>query len=319
MDIQRRRLMLSTAATVVATSATAHAAQTPGIWSARANGLEFQGLTLGEGPLALCLHGFPDSPWTYRHLMPELARAGYRAVAPYMRGYAPTGIPTNADYSTRALAADVNALHAALGGDERAVLVAHDWGAVAAYGALGAAPERWRRAAIMNVPPLAVFGQVAFRYEQLKRSFYFWLFQMQIANGLVAANDLAFLEGLWRDWSPDFDPAPEMARVKACLRSPAHLNAALGYYRTFFDPASFGGQAWSEEQGAVLGRAPKCPTLYLHGTRDGCIALDDNGAAAVRGVLPARSVVERIPGVGHFMLAEAPRQINARILGFLSE
>jgi pimeloyl-ACP methyl ester carboxylesterase len=110
-----------------------------------------------------------------------------------------------------------------------------------------------------------------------------------------------------------------MARVKACLRSPAHLNAALGYYRTFFDPASFGGQAWSEEQGAVLGRAPKCPTLYLHGTRDGCIALDDTGAAAVRGVLPARSLVERIPGVGHFMLAEAPRQINARILAFLSE
>jgi pimeloyl-ACP methyl ester carboxylesterase len=318
MDSQRRRLILSTAATVVATSAPAHAVQTPGIWSTRANGLEFQGLTLGEGPLALCLHGFPDSPWTYRHLMPELARAGYRVVVPYMRGYAPTGIPANADYSTRALAADVNALHAALGGDERAVLVAHDWGAVAAYGALGAAPERWRRAAIMNVPPLAVFGQVAFRYEQLKRSFYFWLFQMQIADGLVAANDLAFLEGLWRDWSPDFDPTPEMARVKACLRDPAHLKAALGYYRTFFDPASFGGQAWSDEQGAVLGRAPKCPTLYLHGTRDGCIALDDNGAASVRGVLPARSAVERIPGVGHFMLVEAPRQINARILAFLS-
>lgn len=318
MDIHRRHLLVSTAAAAVTATLPALGNTTLETWTVRANDLEFQGLATGKGPLALCLHGFPDSPWTYRHLMPELARAGYRAVAPFMRGYAPTGIPADGDFSTRALAADVNALHDALGGDERAVLVAHDWGSAAAYGALGAAPERWRRAAIMNVPPLAVFGQIAFRYDQLKRSFYFWLFQMQIADGLVAANDLAFIDQLWRDWSPDFDPTPEMARVKACLRDPAHLHAALGYYRTFFDPTKFGSPAWSEEQAAVLGRPPKCPTLYLHGTRDGCIALDEAGAAATRTAFSEGSVVERIPGVGHFMLVEAPRQVNGRILRFLT-
>ncbi len=320
MDIHRRRLLMSTAATAVVAAAAAPVRAETALetWTAQANGLAFQGLSLGDGPLALCLHGFPDSPWTYRHLLPELARAGYRAVAPYMRGYAPTGIPADGDFSTRALATDVNALHAALGGDERAVIIAHDWGSAAAYGALGTAPERWRRAAILNVPPLSVFGQIAFRYDQLKRSFYFWLFQMQIADGLVAANDLAFIEGLWRDWSPGFDPKPEMARVKACLRDPEHLRAALGYYRTFFDPVRFGTPAWAEEQTAVLGRPPKCPTLYLHGTQDGCIALDEAGAASIRGVFPEGSVVERIPGVGHFMLVEAPRQINGRILRFLA-
>lgn len=321
MDAYRRHLLISTATAAVAATVPALAGAAPGSpdkWTVQANGLEFQGLSMGDGPLALCLHGFPDSPWTYRHLLPELARAGFRAVAPFMRGYAPTGIPADGDFSVRALAADANALHAALGGDSRAVIVAHDWGSAAAYGALGAAPERWRRAAILNVPPLGVFGQVAFRYDQLKRSFYFWLFQMQIADGLVAADDLAFIENLWRDWSPGFDPAPEMARAKACLRDPAHLRAALGYYRTFFDPTTFGSPAWAEEQTAVLGRAPKCPTLYLHGTRDGCIALDEAGAVAIRNAFPEGSIVERIPGVGHFMLVEAPRQINGRILQFLT-
>src|SRR5262245_48349388 len=97
--------------------------------SVRANGLQFHYLAMGDGPLALCLHGFPDSPWTYRHLLPELAHAGYRAVAPFMRGYAPTEVPASERYHTGDLAADVVALHAALGGDGRAVLIAHDWGA----------------------------------------------------------------------------------------------------------------------------------------------------------------------------------------------
>src|ERR1041385_1054290 len=83
----------------------------------QANGLQFHYLTTqegGQGPLALCLHGFPDSPWTYRYLLPELTQAGYRAVAPFMRGYAPTEVPADARYHTSALAADVAALHGAL-------------------------------------------------------------------------------------------------------------------------------------------------------------------------------------------------------------
>src|ERR1700704_6943291 len=112
----------------------------------QANGLRFQYLEMGSGPLALCLHGFPDSPWTYRYLLPQLAQAGYRAVAPFMRGYAPTQIPLDGDFSTNALASDPNALHEVLGGDSNAVLIAHDWGAVAAWGALADGPARWRRA-----------------------------------------------------------------------------------------------------------------------------------------------------------------------------
>src|SRR5688572_29425956 len=85
----------------------------------RANGVEFAYLADGpdDGPLAMCLHGFPDTAHTYRHLLPRLAGAGFRAVAPWMRGYAPTGIPPDGHYQGGALANDANALHDALGGD----------------------------------------------------------------------------------------------------------------------------------------------------------------------------------------------------------
>ncbi len=99
--------------------------------SVRANDLEFGILEVGSGPLALCLHGFPDCAHTWRNLLPELADAGFNAVAPFMRGYAPTGIPADGVYQIGALAADAVALHDALGGDAEAVLIGHDWGAEA--------------------------------------------------------------------------------------------------------------------------------------------------------------------------------------------
>jgi len=284
----------------------------------QANGIQFHFLEAGEGPLALCLHGFPDSPWSYRYLLPELANAGYRAVAPFMRGYAPTEVPADGRYSTSTLADDVIGLHKALGGDGKAVLIAHDWGSVAAFGGAAKAPQAWRRCVIMSVPPFAIFGQVAFSYEQIKRSFYFWFFQMQISDAIVPGNDLAFIDGLWADWSPGYDAKEDLPRVKECLRKPENLKAAMGYYRALFDPAHFGAPAWMEEQGTAWGRPIPQPTLYLHGTKDGCIALDAEAAKGIPAFLGAGSEVERVEGVGHFMLVEKPTQINERILRFLS-
>src|SRR5215471_10444058 len=111
----------------------------------RANDLEFGVLEAGSGPLALCLHGFPDAAYTWRHLLPALAEAGFHAVAPFMRGYAPTGIPADGAYQISALAADAVALHEVLGGGADAVLIGHDWGAETAYCAAAYAQDRWRR------------------------------------------------------------------------------------------------------------------------------------------------------------------------------
>src|SRR3954469_19829502 len=104
-------------------------------------------------PFALLLHGFPDSAHTWRRLLPALADAGFRAAAPWTRGYAPTAVPADGAYTVATLAADANALHETLGGGADAVLVGHDWGAITAYGAAATEPDRWRRGGPMAVPP----------------------------------------------------------------------------------------------------------------------------------------------------------------------
>jgi len=283
--------------------------------SVQANGIEFHYLEAGTGPLALCLHGFPDSPWTFRYLLSQLGNAGYRAVAPFMRGYAPTQIPRDGDFSTKALITDPNALHDALGGGGDSVLIAHDWGAVAAWGALADGPTRWHRAVIGNVPP---FGHVVRSYPQLKRSFYFWLFQMAAADNIVSADNMAFLDGLWGDWSPGYDATFDLAKVKECLRSPANLKAALGYYRSYFEPSRFGSPEWVQEKRALFGRPVPQSVLYLHGTRDGCIGLDAIAMDKIPKVLGPGSAVEPVADVGHFFWLQKPEQINDRAVRFLT-
>jgi pimeloyl-ACP methyl ester carboxylesterase len=271
----------------------------------RANGLQFGVLEAGSGPLALCLHGFPDAAYTWRHLLPALAGAGFHAVAPFMRGYAPTAVPADGAYHLGALVADTVALHEVLGGDANAVLIGHDWGAEAAYEAAAFAPDRWRRLVTLAVPPAAL-DEVLFRdYEQLKRSFYLFMFRdpAGLAETVVARDDLAFLDKLWRDWSPGFQSGEHLARVKDCLRQPANLAAAVGYYRAAVDQEAAGRQA------------PQ-PTLYLHGARDGCIGVDLVRGAARLLAPSSRMIV--IDEAGHFLHLEEPGQVNDHILSWVS-
>src|SRR5689334_10470390 len=197
----------------------------------RANGVAFAVLEAGSGPLALCLHGFPDTAHTWRHLLPRLADAGYHAVAPFMRGYAPTAVAGDGCYSLGALIADANALHDGLGADEAAVLIGHDWGAEAAYGAAAFAPERWSRLVTLAIPPLSMDPGLFSDYEQLKRFFYMYLFTQPGAEEMVAAEGMEFLDRLWADWSPGYDAGDDLARVKESLAVRPNLSAAIDYYR----------------------------------------------------------------------------------------
>ncbi|MDQ1375422.1 MAG: hypothetical protein QOJ09_2760, partial [Actinomycetota bacterium] len=235
-----------------------------------ANGLLFASLEAGpaDGPLALCLHGFPDSAWTWRHLLPELAGAGYRAVAPFMRGYEPSEVPQDGRYQTGALVADACAIHEALDADGRAVLIGHDWGAMATYGAAVHRPDQWRRIVASAVPPLAAMAEAFFSYDQIKRSFYMFFFQNPLADMAVGMNDLAFIDRLWADWSPGYDATEDLQYVKQSLRQPENLAAAIGYYRAMFDPTKQSPEL-TTEQAATAGTPPQ-PTLYLHGADDGC-------------------------------------------------
>ena len=138
-----------------------------------ANGIDFAYLEAGpeDGPLALCLHGFPDHALTYRHLLPELGAAGWHAVAPWMRGYHPTGVAPDDQYQSATLALDALALLDALGGDGRSVIIGHDWGSVAACGAGMLEPERMARLVCLAIPQNALaFQKLITDWGQMKRS-----------------------------------------------------------------------------------------------------------------------------------------------------
>lgn len=166
-----------------------------------ANGIRFayHEAGAGNGPLVLCLHGFPDTAQSYAQLLPALAAAGYRAVAPYMRGYAPTGLAPDGDYSAPALGRDVLALIEALGA-KNADVIGHDWGAYAAYCAANLDAARIRRLVLMSVPHI---GGAVQSLKQLRRSWYIWFFQLSgLPERRVARDNYAFIDRLYRAWSP---------------------------------------------------------------------------------------------------------------------
>lgn len=263
-----------------------------------ANRIDFTMLEAGSGPLALCLHGFPDSPHSFRPLLSDLAAAGFHAVAPFMRGYAPTSVAPGGEYGLGALAGDANALHEALGGDERAVLIGSDWGAEATYVAGLTAPARWRRLVTLAIPPLALDERLLADPGQRERFAYISLLTSPDAPRLVAADDFAFVDRLWREWSPGLDGRWEAGAVKRCLREPEHLAAALAPYRAP-DPGP-------------LRRPPPQPVLYLHGEDDGCIDVRLVRDAAAH--LAPGSRLEVLPGVGHFLHVEDPARVNALVV-----
>jgi pimeloyl-ACP methyl ester carboxylesterase len=280
-----------------------------------ANGLEFAYLESGppDGPLALCLHGFPDSAHTWRYLLPELAAAGFHAVAPFQRGYAPTEIPKDGHYQVGALASDANALHEALGGGGDAVIIGHDWGAMATYGAVAHQPDRWRRVVTAAVPPTSAIGMSLFTYRQLQCSWYMFFFLSPLAEVALPLDDYSFIDGLWADWSPGFDGGWDVARVKESIGDPERIAAAIGYYRALYNP-ELQVPELAEEQAAFLMPTPK-PTLYLHGRDDGCMLLSSIGNPL--DFLAEGSEMVVVDGAGHFLNVEQPDVVNQHILKFL--
>jgi pimeloyl-ACP methyl ester carboxylesterase len=143
----------------------------------------------------------------------------------------------------------------------------------------------------------------------MHRSWYSYLFQLPVAEQVVAADGLAFLDRLWADWSPGYDAAGDLVRVKRSLAAPEHLRAAIRYYRD--TPSELRAPGTSEPLPADL------PFLYLHGGDDGCIGSDVLERAAP--YFPAGAEVDTFEGAGHFLHLEQPDAFNARVLRFLDE
>jgi pimeloyl-ACP methyl ester carboxylesterase len=283
------------------------------------NGLDVAYLEAGpaDGPLALCLHGFPDHAPTWEQLLPELAAAGYHAVAPWLRGYAPTGLAPDGNYQTASAALDAIALADALAPDGDAVLVGHDWGALIGYTTVAHRPDRFSKLAALAVPHPAAIGGMFTSPEQLKRSFYIFLFQTPFAELAVTNDDFAFIDFLWRTWSPGHEPTAEFMReLKDTLGSPGSTDAAIAYYRAMLgttppDPAL-------QEVTDATFTPITVPTLYLHGADDGCMGVELVQADELPLFFPAGIDAQVVPASGHFLHLDQPEDVNRRILEFLS-
>lgn len=287
-----------------------------GTTTLQANGLTFSALTQGDGPVVLCLHGFPDNARSFRFQLPALAAAGFRAVAPTLRGYEPSSQPADGDYHIVRMAEDVVGWIDALD-QERVHLVGHDWGAVIGHAAAALAPQRLHSLTTLAIPHPGRLQREGIRKlpSQLRNSWYMLFFQLRgIADRVVEARDWAFIEKLWRDWSPGWElPAQELASVKQTLALPGVKKAALAYYRATFDFRS----AAARETARLLGSEIRVPTLALTGALDGCMDTRLHDLAMKREDFPAGFRVTRVEGAGHFLHQEKPDEVNGILLDWL--
>jgi pimeloyl-ACP methyl ester carboxylesterase len=266
-------------------------------------------LDIGRGPLVLCLHGFPDTAHSFAPVLGRLAQAGYRAVAPFMRGYAPSGLAADGDYRPTALAGDVIGLIDALG-ERRAYVVGHDWGAVATYTAAAQAPERIIAVVTAAVPHLRRF-LLRPTLRQLARSRYIGFFQLpRIPEARIVRDDFSWLRALIRSWSPRWGyTEADLAPILATLSQPEHCAAALAYYRAL-PKALAARRNWK----LIFDPLP-VPAKVICGADDGCIGaemFDDQAQCFGAGY-----ELVRIEGAGHFMHCEQPLRFADEVLDWL--
>lgn len=261
------------------------------------------------GRPVVALHGFPDTAWAWRHVGPLLAAEGFRVVAPFTRGYAPSDLPADGCYDVPALMADAVAVHAAIDGGSDALLVGHDWGAITANG-LGAHPDSpYAGVVAIAVPPLGALPTPRPRslLRQARRSRYIGFHQLPVLPERTLHRRVP---GLWARWSPGFDATEDLGHVRAALDTPARQRAAIETYRGLTRPwrlpAAY--RSWARTWTGT----PVGPYRYLHGVDDGCVGPDLVVGLPDR--LPAGAAVELVEGAGHFVPQERPDAVVDAVL-----
>jgi pimeloyl-ACP methyl ester carboxylesterase len=271
-----------------------------------ANGLRFAYFEEGSGPLILLLHGFPDTAHTWDFVRPALAKAGFRAVSPFMRGYSPTEIPGDEAFDADTLGKDVLAIIEALG-ESQALLVGHDWGAHAAFSATGLMPERVRVLVTLDAPhPLSLTYMPFFLWP-----FVWWghrhyrSLSRRDAATRIRSGNMLHLDELVQRWSPRWVvPASETAPAKQCLAAPGSLEAALGYYRA---AKSVGPTSAQRSKVSV-------PSVAFCGSDSTPLAAFEQARRCYQGSYE----VVRVAG-GHFMHRESPEEFTRELIRLLGD
>ena len=253
-----------------------------------------------SGTPVLLLHGFPDSSSLWRHQVPALVEAGYRVIAPDLRGFGLSDRPEGVDaYALPTLMGDTLGLFDALG-IARAHVVCHDWGAALGWGLAMFAPEKVDRFAALSVGHFGSFFETGI--EQREKSWYMLFFQYEgIAEDALRANDWK----LFREWTRNHS---ELPRWLEDLSRPGALTAALNWYRANVNPARPGLEGTPFP-------AVKVPTLGIWSTGDAY--LTESQMIASKSFVAGDWRYERLENASHWMQLDQPARVNALVLDWL--
>ena len=261
---------------------------------------------MGQGPLVLLLHGFPECWVSWRNQLPALAAAGFRAVAPDLRGYGKSDKPPGLDaYRIEVLARDIARLVEVLGA-ERAHVVGHDWGGAVAWFFAMWHPERLDRLAILNAPHPSRYSRARKQPRQWLRSSYILFFQLPwLPEALLRAGDSLALRQLFR-----YDPerpgaytAEDIDEIVAAAREPGALTGMLAWYRAMI-------QRPTHTRWKPISR----PVQVVWGEKDRYLLRDI--AEPGRDWVPDLRFAP-IPEASHWVQADAPEKVNGLLIDFL--
>jgi pimeloyl-ACP methyl ester carboxylesterase len=277
-----------------------------------ANGINFEVATMGSGDrLALCLHGFPEHAYSWRHQMPLLARLGYRVWAPNLRGYGGTDSPREVSaYRTRTLVEDVASLIRAAGARET-LLLAHDWGGALAWSLAIEQPQLIDKLVILNLPHPACFARELWRPPQLFQSWYIFFFQLPwLPEFLLGRGNGRATSAVIRRTArtPARFTEEDLEVYRANAARPGGLTAMINWYRALFR----GGTLRRFRSGNLP--IIDIPTLFLWG--------DADTALNVRTTRGTEKYVSNLtfrvfPGVSHWIQQEAPEAVNSMLEAWL--
>ena len=290
-----------------------------GPWSHRelsANGTRFHVVEMGDGPLVVLLHGFPQFWWSMRHLVEDLAHAGYRAVAPDLRGCGASDKPPRG-YDAFTLASDVAGMIRALGA-RNAVVVGHDLGGLAAWATATLHRDPVRALAVLAAPHPLRFraAMLSDPRGQLTASMHLLAFQRPwLPERELVADDAQRVGQLLHAWSaPGWPDAATERRYRAHIQIPHVAHSALEYYRWLV-------RSQLRPDGIRFARAMRAPvgvpTLQLHGALDGC-TLPRTAAGSGRYV-GGPYTWRMVEDAGHFLPEESPKATSALLLHWLDE
>ncbi len=268
----------------------------------------------GQGPLVILLHGFPENWWSWRYQVQPLADAGFRVIAPDLRGYGDTD--KQGPYDLDTIVADVCNLIESLGAEQRAVIIGHDWGGAVAWHLASTRPEFCDRLVVLNCPhPVlmqrALLGK-RLSLNQLRRSWYFFFFLLPVVpEWVLTRKDAAATRRTISSASIDRShfTEDELRPFRDGIQRPGAASAMIGWYRA----AVLDGfrRVLSPKKYQEIAQK----TLLVWGLEDP--ALDyDVLVPGTEEFVPKLQVAE-IPGTGHFVHAERPEVVNAALLEFL--